>query len=178
MFKRKQEVLANPVNIGLESDEKDQPKNMRRGNVKALLDRFNKGPPQYTITNYVRSQSPPKETRQAAVIPITPSGDSSDEELEEIPLTSIDDELSTEETDEDDSGIVAKRRASDLGPPPQPPLPGGDGSKLALPPRLLSHRPLSPSGNSAPAILIEERRPSILIDPENRPMKVSRFCVY
>ena len=104
-----------------------QPSQVSAGNVKALLGKFNEGgtfqqtstprtanfihqapkswsqAPKSTAVSHAASISPAKSIPRA--IPEEVLSDGSEEDLEDITLTNIDD-LSTDEEDDDDSGIV------------------------------------------------------------------------
>ena len=146
-----------------------QPSGVVSGNVKALLGRFSHGggglqqpslarKPNLVVQPPKSWSQAPRPTRIPAIITEEGLSDGSDEDLEDITLTNIDD-IASDEDDDDDSGI------------------GKGGSS--------SHIPLGSSSQQSSSLLSplisgetsgsrkEERRPSILSDPANRPNRVS-----
>ncbi len=200
LLKQRQGDRTNkPKNYGLECDTSSD-RNQRRnlptgtnagitspGSVRALLDRFNKGggrndvvspPPRPSIVHQPPSIPASKpwvrgttETR-IATIRITPnegdlSSEGSDEDLEEITLTNID-ELSSDEMDEDDSGISTKGESQQGKTYSYSLVP--DSPETLAPPTSFLVAPEEEDDQTSG--FREERRPSILIDPDNKPKKV------
>lgn len=143
---------------------------VKSGNVKALLGKFSQGSQtQHTQQpyrpNFVQSIASQESTRPwKAHTPSTTTTknpkiddtltESSEDEFDEIPLTSID-EISSDEGDEDDSGIAKG---------------GGTttSERSSSPPKILSTTTSVSSIHSTK----EPGRTSILVDPKNKPKKV------
>ncbi len=185
LLKRQQTNKTNaPRNYGLDRSKPSETKPVSvtsSGGVRALLDKFNKAPPPPRPTRI--QQSPPRavhvpwedknETKIVTVLVSPDEGDStsdsSDDDIDEIPLTNID-ELSSDEMDDEDSGISTK-----------------DGSKPGKKRYSYSLLPESPTEPVPDTLTVpsagedddeltgeirEQRRPSILIDTDNKPTKV------
>ena len=164
-LKKKQSAGDSGMGKKQEKESSSKQKNIssarspiKGGNVKALLGKFNQGGSGASTfsTNKPNLSHPSAPSRHTLQITSRSgsedvSSNSSDEELEEIPLTNID-EVSTDEEDDDDSGISA----------------GGSIPKTGSP----EH---SRPANRTLEFSNEPNKPSILSVPVKKPQKVKIY---
>lgn len=181
--------VSKPQNYGLEQNNRPSQEKQQRGpassNVRALLERFNKAgsdgreeysPPPPPRPSQLRT-SPPRSTPlaetevQMASMEMSPgdsdsTSDTSDDDMDEIPLTNID-EISS---DEDDSGISTKDGSQKGKKYSYSLVP--DSPEEEVQPTITLRLPSEEGDEQKTSELIQERRPSILVDPSNRQPKV------
>lgn len=153
-----------------------QPSGVVSGNVKALLGKFSHGgglpqpslaqKPNPVVQPRKSWSQVPQPTRIPPIIAEEALSDGSDEDLEDITLTNIDD-IASDEDDDDDSGIGKG---------------GGSSQVVLISMTQQSSSFLSPlTTGETSGSRKEERRPSILSDPATRPRRVSyahNHCSY